>query len=154
MSEKKQNNTPWQAFCRFTDPQALLLLFCCIVIPFNYYFLFKEIRNNQLLRKTTPYFFLGLKFSGLEKVLHNEQYVGYYTDKDIDEKLPAAHFAQAQYILAPVILDLNNLEHDFILFDCASQKTAFEKIKEIGAVPLVRNRFGIILAKRPGRNRP
>ena len=64
----------------------------------------------------------------------------------------SAQFAQAQLVVAPLIMDLNNMEHEFILFDCTSDEKALAKIKEIGAVPVKRNRYGLILARRPGRN--
>ena len=75
------------------------------------------------------------------------KYVGYYTDKSLDVNQNAAEFAQAQYVLAPTILDLNNLNHEYILLDCSAEDIAFEKIKEIHAIPF-KKRLGLILAKR------
>ncbi len=85
---------------------------------------------------------------GLTDMLRGVEYVGYFTDKDLTDKTNAAQFSQAQYILAPVILDLNNTQRDFIIFDCTTPDVALEKIKEIDAVPLVKNKFGIILARK------
>lgn len=101
------------------------------------------------LRKRRPYVFLGVKFLGLKDFVGHVQYIGYYTDKDLDQNQNAMQFSQAQYVLAPVILDLNNLRHEFIVFDCTSPKAAMDKIKEIGAVPLRVNQFGVILAGNP-----
>ena len=105
--------------------------------------------NKQ--RKLIPYTFLGFKFSGLSELFrdHKIDYVSYYTDKDLSVNQHLAQFSQAQYIVAPIILDLNNTKHEFILFDCTSEEKAFTKIKEIGAVALRKNKFGIILAHNP-----
>ena len=77
--------------------------------------------------------------------------IGYYTDKDLNQKQPAMQFAQAQLVLAPAILDtdINNPRHQFILFDCTTEKKALQKIQALGLIPLKRNNRGIILAKRP-----
>ena len=96
------------------------------------------------------FYFAGMRFSGLKDFLKGADYIGYYTDKNLSKSEYAAQFSQAQYILAPVILDLNNTSHRFILFDCTTEKKAFEKIKEIGAVAVKKNPYGIVLAE----NRP
>jgi len=58
-----------------------------------------------------------------------------------------AQFSQAQFALAPVILDLNNLNHRFLIFDCDDERRAFAAMQQIHAKPLKRN-MGIILAER------
>ena len=66
-------------------------------------------------------------------------------------QLARKQFAQAQLVLAPAILDTNlsDPRYKFILFDCSSEKIAFQKIQELGLIPLKRNNLGIILTKRP-----
>ncbi len=110
----------------------------------------REIRDTARRRAGLPYYFPGLKFSRLEEVLRGQRYVGYLTDKDLDEKFHAMQFSQAQYVLAPVILDLNDASHRYILFDFTSQDRAMARIAETGALPLMKNNFGIILALNPG----
>ena len=39
-----------------------------------------------------PFYFIGIKFAGLEKVLKNVEYIGYYTDRDLSKKSEAAQF--------------------------------------------------------------
>ncbi len=50
--------------------------------------------------------------------------------------------------LAPTILELNNLDHEYILFDCSTDQVAADKIEEINALAIKRNKFGIILARK------
>ena len=138
----------------FQKPNKLLkssYLFVFIVIVLillNSLDLLKETVIIREFKKSLPFRFLGLKFAGLESVFRDIPYIGYYTDKDLNEKQNAAQFAQAQYILAPAILDLNNTNHEFILFDCTAEDKALKKIKEIHAVPIKKNDFGIILARK------
>lgn len=93
--------------------------------------------------------FPGLKFSGLEEDLTGVQAVGYITDKDLSVKENQLQFSQAQYILAPIILDVNSLRHELFLIDCTTEPKAFAVLKAIGAVPLKKNQYGIILARKP-----
>ena len=92
---------------------------------------------------------LGFKFMGLEKIFPDQRTVGYYTDKNLDIPLAIAQFEQAQYMLSPTVLELNNTRHRFVIFDCTSPQTAVNKIKELGLVPLKANNDGIILAVNP-----
>lgn len=126
----------------------LFLTFCLIIITVNGVKLIKELKNIQRYKKVATYQFDGMKFMGLNKTLENTTYIGYFTDKNMSDDNNARQFAQAQLILAPVILDLNNTSHQWILFDCTIEAVALKKIKEIGAAPVKRNQFGIILAKR------
>ena len=104
---------------------------------------------EKIFRKKSPALlrFSGMKFLGINRFLPHASYVGYFTDRDLKKDTKAsAQFAQAQYVLAPNIIEANNLSHEFILFDCTSEDVALEKIRDIGAIPLKKNKFGIILA--------
>ena len=134
---------------KFLKPQPLLLTLTCFLIAVNTIDFTKQILLQKKVRGLMPFYFSGgLKFSGLEETLRGVAVAGYYTDKNLKEKSVAAQFSQAQYILAPTILDLNNTSHEFIFFDCANETESMKKIKEIGAVAVKRNNFGIILAKK------
>ncbi len=128
-------------------PQNLFIILAVLLLSVNTLHLIKEATRMRKIRKIKPYTYLGLKFSGLDDILHKEKYVGYYTDKDLDNRTDAMQFAQAQYILSPIILDLNNVDHTFILFDCSHPQIAIEKMKEINVIPVKINQFGVILAR-------
>ena len=128
-------------------PKPIFILALLVVIAVNLSQSFVDILGLYSKRQNNPFFFSGYIFLGLEKMLKDVKYVGYYTDRNLDEMPAAAKFAQAQYILAPTILDLNKTDHEFILFDCSQEEIARRKIEDIKAVPLKKNKFGIILAK-------
>lgn len=119
-----------------------------VITLINCFQLYKETMSIRKIKRVMPFSFPGLRFSGLEAVFEGVERIGFYTDKDVTAGEYAAIFAQAQLVLAPTILDLNNLQHTFILFDCTREEMAMAKIKEIGAIPLKRNQYGIILARR------
>lgn len=107
-----------------------------------------ELSTLYQARTAAPFFFAGNKFSGLDDILKGETHVGYWTDRDIKVDQNGALFAQAQLILAPAILDLNNTTHRYTLFDCDNPKQALAKIREIHAAPVKVNNMGVILSVR------
>lgn len=144
------------AFCYSTftmlitrDPRrTLFFILILLVISFNLSEWPAEFKDAGLKTRTALRGFPGLKFSGLEEILAGVTAVGYITDKDLSVKENQLQFSQAQYVLAPLILDVNSLRHEFLLFDCTSEEKALAAIKAIGAVPLKRNQYGIILARK------
>ena len=120
--------------------QKVFLLLCFIVIAFNTFQLFRTLTPDR------PVNFSGLKFSGLGDVLKNETLIGYTSDLDIKETKPLAEYEQAQYMLAPIILDVQQPFHKFVIINCSNDNAALAKLKELNARPLLRNQFGVILA--------
>ena len=144
-SQNRLMHISFQAF----RPKHIFIALVSIILVLNAMQLGQELRRMKEIREKTPYIFIGVKFGGLKDILGNTSYIGYYTDKSMDNRVDALQFAQAQYTLAPIILDLNNTDHEYILFDCSQEQIAFEKIEEIGAIAIRKNQFGIILAKNP-----
>ena len=129
-------------------PKSIFIIALLLVITVNLAESLVDLLGLYSKRQNNPFFFSGSIFLGLEKIFKDVKYIGYYTDRNLDESPAAAKFAQAQYILAPAILDFNKTDHEFILFDCSREEIARRKIEEIKAVPVKKNGFGIILARR------
>lgn len=129
------------------------LALCCLLIGVNVFQLFQKLQSNR------PVAFAGLKFSGLGEKLKDETAVGYASDLNIKEAGPLAEYQQAQYVLAPVILDIEQpARHRYVLINCSDDTAALKKLKEINARPLLRNQFGVVLAEtdaaRMSHNKP
>ena len=125
-----------------------LLLFCFLgVTVFNTVELFLDLKKNQRIRRVIPFIFLGFKFSGLDQFFKDEKYVGYYSDGDAKDANVIEEYSQAQYVLAPIILDLNNTSHRYTIFNCTSDAVAMKKIQELGLRPFKRNNLGIIISR-------
>jgi hypothetical protein len=100
-------------------------------------------------RKAVAFNFAGDKFSGLQHFFRNEKYVGYYTDRNIDDTLPAMELYQAQHAVIPLKLDPNNIEHRYIIVNCTDIPAAVEKFKNLGARPVTVSKNGIFIVERP-----
>ena len=127
-----------------------ITFFICLILAaaFNLLTSYGQAISQLQDRTTVPLHSLGFQFMGLENIFKDVRTVGYYTDKDLDSPLAIAQFEQAQYMLAPTILDLNHTEYHWIILDCTSSQVAMETIKRLGLTPL-KTRNGIILAFNP-----
>ena len=90
----------------------------------------------------------GGHFADFKSYLLGQPAVGFITDKDISAENNDGKFLEAQYILAPTRLDLNNPNHAFIILDCTSMLTALDMMNDLNAEPVTVNSYGKILAKR------
>ena len=134
--------TPFSLFLKYA-----VLILCSVIVAVNAVGLGRELGSVNKIRRVMPFYFPGMKFAGLESFFEGTMRVGFYTDKNIKQDETAMVFAQAQLVLAPVILELDNLNRRYIIFDCADEQHALNKIMEIGARP-IKKKGGLILAER------
>jgi hypothetical protein len=123
--------------------KAIFLGSCLILIAFNSVLLVRSLVPDR------PVGFSGLKFAGLHDILKNETHIGYWTDLDLKDDRNLAEYEQAQFMLAPAILDINSTSTRFFIVNCSSDEAAAQRLMLIGAEPLKRNQFGVILARNP-----
>jgi hypothetical protein len=135
------NKTAW--------PKSVFLALCLAGLLFNLTQSWAAFSKQQRVRSQQPYIFLGFKYLGLSEFFAAGSRVGYLTDRDQEQRANAMEFAQAEYILAPVTLDLNNAEHEYLILAFSSPQKTLQAIKEKKLIPLKQNKFGIILAKNP-----
>ena len=101
---------------------------------------------NQSRKNYEP----GMEFADFKEKLSGVKRVGFLTNKDMSPERNDGQFLAAQGTLAPIILDLNNPNHSWIILDCIHLIPAYLKMKEIDATPVYTNKFGKILAhKKP-----
>lgn len=144
---------PWHKISAFLKSYPRLRLFFLIALAgytgANLPVLNEELvrirRYNQVLHHNV----IGYQFNGLEKFIPGVEFISYYTDGRLEDPNNYKLFTQAQFVLAPTILDPNNLNHEYILFVCDNEVNAWRKIQELKLLPLLRSeQNGIILTKR------
>ncbi len=124
-----------------------ILLSLCIV--FNVYTLGSQVIQHQQQPSNMQFHNLGDQFKEIAPLFNKISKAGYYTDKDTNIPVVIAQFEQAQYHLAPTILDLNNTDYPLVIFDCTLPAIALTKMRELGLQPIKANKFGTILAVNP-----
>lgn len=96
-----------------------------------------------------PLHSLSYQFLPLQPIFKNVPRAGYYTDKDLEIPLAVAQYEQAQYVLAPTVLEINNTNLPLVIFDCTSPKVAITKMQELNLTPISVSPQGLILAANP-----
>lgn len=119
-------------------------IFILAVQAFN---LIREITRLHKVKKMVPHQRVGQNFYGLNRIFENVEYVGYYTDKDLDEPSNNKRFSEAQYVVAPTVLDINNTDHHYVLFDCAREANALEVIQKLD-LHIMQKHLGLILTRQ------
>jgi hypothetical protein len=133
----------------FTQTTQSLFIITLLLLTLMNAFVFKEeVKRINTFKSVLPHQTIGYKFNGLIPFVKGIEYVGYYTDDSSSKNETAKQYAHAQYILAPTILDYGNLEHKHILLVCSKEAIAWKKMQELGAVPLSRNKYGMILVEK------
>lgn len=113
--------------------------------------LFCSLRELSILeakRKVQPYTFGGDIFAGVKGATGSEQYIGYMTDRDIKDDKVSARLTQAQFTLAPLILDFNNPDHRLLILDFQDPKNLAGIGQKFTLRLLKRGPQGIALAER------
>lgn len=107
-----------------------------------------EIHHLATLRQQQPFVFAGKSLEGIRDLIRDEKYVGFISDRDMNDKNISAQFAQYQLALAPTILELNNPRHRFLILDLQDPRHAAMVLTQTQARPLRKNNLGIIIAER------
>ena len=128
------------------DTCILLLLFC--IGSINFVFLLKDFSGAIPIAQKSRIPIPGQEFADLAEYLKGVKTAGFLTDKDMSPERNDGQFLAAQYTLAPVVLDLNNPDHELVILDCISIPSAFDLMELTHRVPLFINPYGKILAKR------
>ncbi len=123
---------------------------CLIIVAINTFHLLKQ---ALLFPKSTSrqfYLLLADAFKSFQQILsqYDIEFLGYYSDKDMEKNTNILIFSQAQYYLAPLVIESGNTDREYVLFDCSSPDVALKKINELGATPIIANSLGMILAKK------
>jgi hypothetical protein len=92
---------------------------------------------------------LAEQFTGLMPAFRGIPRAGYFTDKDPEFPVTIAQFEQAQYVLAPTVLELNNTDLPLVIFDCRSPAACLENIKRLKLMPVSVSNSGLVLAVNP-----
>ena len=129
--------------------KKLFFVLILLSLPLNGYFLFQdEIVKVYKYKKLIPHQSIGFRYEDLVSHTNNIPIVGYITDRELGEEENAKEFAYAQFMLAPTILDFNNPEHEYILFDYSSPQESWERMLKMNAHPVYGGKYGLLLTQR------
>jgi len=138
------------SFSQFSKADLLFLLIIGCFLTFAIFHLPGRLEQMEKIRQKQAYPFVGLQFSRIKDIVHPfPSRIGYMTDKNLSDNIPGMVFSQAQYVLAPAVLDLNGVHHKYILLDYSDKKLLAKIAERHHLVPLKQTHWGIILAINP-----
>jgi len=90
----------------------------------------------------------GTQFIAFKERLKDIKQLGYLTNKDMSEENNDSSFLQAQYMLAPTILDLNNSNYPLNILDYPDPVHMIFKLRGLNARPARSSPYGQVLAEK------
>ena len=129
---------------------GIIISFCIILIFFNLFHIgvysVKKYYENQRL---PVYLEPGTQFEKFKPFLKDIKTAGYITNKAITREDNDGILLQAQYFLAPTILELQSKEHLFSIIDSEDPKFIIQTIRSLNAMRMTNNEYGqALLLKR------
>jgi len=90
----------------------------------------------------------GTQFAHFNQYLKDQESIGFLTSKDMSSENNDGFFSQAQYILAPVILELNNPKNQFNILDYEQKKHIIYAMRALKSFRVSNNEYGQALIRR------
>ena len=89
----------------------------------------------------------GTQFLEFKPYLTDVREAGYLTNKDMSEEKNDGFFLQAQYMLAPTVLRLNEREQKLLILDYNKPVYAWFTLRSLRGRPVYSSEYGPILAE-------
>ena len=127
--------------------QSLILFASACILGVNGFYLYAH-TQTRLHSEDFSFVEHGWQFADFRDKLKGISTIGFLTNKDMSPEKNDGEFLQAQYILAPTVLELNNKTHSLQLMDYTDQIFVFYMLKELNAVVIHDNGFNKVLCKK------
>ena len=130
-------------------PIQKIFLFCILAIAtVNCLFALKDLSLAAARQSQRNIKYPGYEFGDLKQKLPAVRKAGFLTDKDMSPERNDGQFLAAQFIFAPIMLELNNPHHEFIILDYTSLQAALDAMKKDNIHTVYINGHGKILGRK------
>ena len=127
--------------------QSLILFASACILGVNGFYLYAH-TQTRLIDPNLAFVEHGWQFADFRDKLKGVRTIGFLTNKDMSSEKNDGEFLQAQYILAPTVLEINNTAHPLQLMDYTDQVFVFYMLKQLNAVVIHDNAFNKVLCKK------
>ena len=136
-----------KSLIKYSNLKKIFIVLALIIICVNFISLMKICRTALAQNKSQKPIEPGYEFADLKEKIFLLRRIGFLTNKDMSPERNDGQFLAAQYVLAPVVLDLDNPNYQFLILDYTGLVPAFDKMEAIGADPIYINDYSKVLAK-------
>ncbi|VAX37608.1 hypothetical protein MNBD_UNCLBAC01-1634 [hydrothermal vent metagenome] len=132
---------------KFLNLKAPIIFLSIGLIGYSGFFLFVYIMSQVIGQKEPP-LEPGSQFAHFAEHLEGQTHIGFLTDKDMSAENNDGFFSQTQYILAPVIVELNVPKHEYSVVDYTNYKHLLYTMRLLKAKRIAHNEYGQALVQR------
>jgi len=125
------------------NKQSIILTLSILLIISNTFFL--GVNTISRYTKNVIPFEPGFQFFHIKEKLGQLKQIGYLTNKDMTREHNDGIYLQAQYFLAPTILDLNNSKYRLLIMDYPNKTFLVYMLRKLRYVPMSENGYGQVL---------
>lgn len=115
---------------------GLIAATLCIIICLNIHSTYQTLKTIEEKKEFIPMLFRGSYFKAFQADLNNIPFVGYVTDQNINHPKANEQFSQAQYMLAPTILDSSSTDYEYILIAHRISNISPETLIKLNVLPV------------------
>lgn len=126
------------------NPKNLIIVLALLLCGYNLFYL--GIYAGQKYRDKTVYLEPGSQFETFAPHLVGVEKIGYLTDKDLSREKNDGTYLQAQYYLAPVVIDPKKT-HQYNIIDATNMAYIVQTLRETRGKRLTYNSYGQALIK-------
>ena len=137
-----------KSLIKYFNLKKIFIVLALIIICVNFIALVKICRTVLAQNKSQKPIEPGYEFTDLKEKIFLLKRIGFLTNKDMSSERNDGQFLAAQYVLAPVVLDLDNPHYPFVILDYTGLIPAFDEMEAIGANPIYVNEYSKVLAKK------
>ena len=127
-----------------------VIIFSILVTLVNCFFLFTYcMRKYSEYRALGNYLEPGSQFASFKEFTSAHKWIGYITNKQTSREHNDGFYLQAQYYLAPTIIDLGNADYPLVIVDSLDFDYIVNTIKILKGKRLANTEYGQALILRP-----
>ena len=127
---------PLKSFFLNNKKDVFLSIALIVIICFNCHSTFKTLKIIHQKKQFIPLLFRGSLFKAFQQDLRNIDFIGYVSDRDIHEQKANEQFSQAQYMLAPTILDPTSTDYEYLLIANKKSNITKETLIKLNVMPV------------------
>ncbi len=129
---------------------CFIILLSLLFITFTSFLSIRYVKRNAV--PVPNLYEPGYQYIDFVPHLKNVKRLGFLSNKSISAEAGLDEFQQAQYMLAPAVLDLNNSNYEYNVLDFMTEKKdqvyVFYMLQKLNAVKVADNPWGRVLIRR------
>jgi hypothetical protein len=129
---------------------SFIIILSLFFISFTTFLSVRYVKRNKV--PVPNLFEPGYQYIDFVPYLKNVKRLGFLSNKSISAEAGLDEFQQAQYMLVPAVLDLNNSNYEYNVLDFMTEKKdqfyLFYMLKKLNAEKVADNSWGRVLIRR------